>query len=142
MTTLKIGKHDIDENNFYKQNSLEVEGDIVIAENLDYVRFHTKLTATGCILAKAGTGIEAGTGIKAGEGIKAGLGIKAGEGIEAGTGIEAGLSIVCKSLSSKLRIFAGLCLWRLPKPEEKQIVCKKLLQGEICFGELIIKKDE
>lgn len=40
-------------------------------------------------------------------------------------------------MSSGLRIFAGLCLWRLPSTEELTITCGKLEKGEICFGELI-----
>ena len=88
---------------------------------------------------KAGEGIRAGLGIKAGVGIEAGLGIKAGWGIEAGEGIEAGFSICAKTLSCKLRIFAGLCLWRLPTKEETQVVVEKLENGQIAFGELVIK---
>ena len=51
---------------------------------------------------------------------------KAGSGIKAGWGIKA-----------KLRIFAGLIMWRLPNPEELKITCKKLESGTIAFGELI-----
>ena len=41
------------------------------------------------------------------------------------------------TLSSGLRIFAGLCLWRLPEPDELKITCGKLASGEVCYGELI-----
>ena len=41
------------------------------------------------------------------------------------------------ALSIRLRIFAGLCLWRLPTAEEKQITCGKLEKGEVCYGELV-----
>ena len=91
---------------------------------------------------EAGDGIDAGRGIKAGDGIDAGWGIEAGEGIEAGNGIEAGwsikagLSIKCTILSSKLRIFAGLCIWREPQPEEMVIECNRLEKGTVCFGKL------
>jgi len=91
---------------------------------------------------EAGWGIEARLGIKAGWGIEAGEGIKAGEGIEAGLGLKAGLQIVCRTLSSKSRIFAGLVGWRRPTPEETQIRCEELIEGEICFGELVIVQKE
>ena len=91
------------------------------------------IEAGSCI--KAGEGIEAGEGIKAGWDIKASWGIEAGEGIEAGWGIEAGEGII-----SKLRIFAGLCLWRKPKEEEMQIKAK-IVEGEVCFGTVVLIKD-
>jgi len=37
----------------------------------------------------------------------------------------------------KLRIFAGLCLWRLPTDAEMMITCQKLVSGTVCFGNLI-----
>ena len=67
------------------------------------------------------------------------MGIKAGLGIKAGESIEAGLSIYAKFISSKLRIFAGLCVWKLPAKEEQQIIVEKLESGTIAFGELVIK---
>jgi hypothetical protein len=87
---------------------------------------------------EAGLGIEAGSGIKAGWGIEAGEGIKAGEGIEAGGGIEAGLSIICKTISAKFRIFAGLCIWKLPEQNETEIKTEELISGTIAFGNLVI----
>ncbi len=87
---------------------------------------------------KAGEGIEAGWGIEAGGGIEAGWGIEAGGGIKAGEGIEAGLQIICKILSAGLRIFAGLCIWRRPAPEEMTIQVERLASGEVCFGTLQI----
>ena len=77
---------------------------------------------------QAGEGIKAGEGIQAGDGIKAVWGIEAGLGIEAGEGIEAGFSIVAKHISARLRIFAGLCMWRVPDPSEMEI------RGEIRSG--------
>ena len=71
-------------------------------------------------------------------GIEAGWGIEAGEGIKAGGGIKAGLSIVCKTLSAGVRIFAGLAIWKIPSSEEMEIRCEELLRGEVAFGELII----
>jgi hypothetical protein len=82
---------------------------------------------------KAGDGIEAGSGIKAGWGIEAGSGIKAGGGIKAGSGIKAGFSITSKWVSARLRIFAGLCMWRAPTPEEMKIRAE-LRGGVIAFG--------
>ena len=104
-------------------------GHIHISANLGIIRF-TKLSAKGRIWAKAGSGIEAGEGIKAGEGIEAGW------GIEAGSGIEAGFSILAQVVIARLRIFAGLCLWRLPRDEEKQVRAKHI-EGELCFGEFV-----
>ena len=89
---------------------------------------------------KAGCGIEAGDGIKAGCGIEVGWGIKAGCGIEAGDGIKAGWGITCTTLFSKLRIFAGLCIWRNPTKGERSIKCDELVGGEICYGNLIINE--
>src|SRR3990167_223368 len=91
----------------------------------------------GCGI-KAGWSIEAGDGIKAGWSIEAGDGIKAGCGIKAGDGIKAGCGIKAKKISARLRIFAGLCIWRLPTKEEKQIKCEILESGEIAFGELVL----
>lgn len=85
---------------------------------------------------EAGWCISAGSGIEAGGGIRACESIKAGGGIKAGWGIEAGLSISAKSISSGMRIFAGLCIWRLPEPEETEIRAK-LLNGTVAFGTLV-----
>jgi len=103
---------------------------------------------------EAGTGIIAGTGIKAGAGIVAGSGIKAGDGIkagghidagghivaglgiEAGWNIKAGRNISAKWIVAKLRIFAGLCSWRLPTEEETEIRAE-LREGAIAFGKLV-----
>ena len=113
----------------------QFDGHIEIAADLGVVKFSAGLRATGRIRSGAGSGI------KAGEGIEAGWGIKAGSGIEAGDGIEAGFSISAKWVSSRLRIFAGLCLWRLPRPEEAQIHAE-LRSGTIAFGELVEPEKE
>ena len=133
MITFTVLKEHLDEENRYvgPENLADFAGHLEIAEKLGFVVFGA-LKVAGYIWAKAGSGI------KAGEGIKAGWGIKAGEGIEAGWGIKAGFSITCKaSLRSGLRIFAGLCLWRLPKPEESRVECKRLESGQVAFGELV-----
>ena len=70
--------------------------------------------------------------------IKAGWGIEAGWGIKAGWGIEAGEGIKCqKTLSFKLRLFAGLCIWRLPTSKEMEVRCAKKEGGEVIHGNLI-----
>ena len=124
------------------------DGAIEIGADLGWVKFKA-LVATKYIVAKAGSGIEAGWGIEAGSDIKAGWGIKAGEGIEAGWGIkagwgiEAGLKISAKWITAKLRIFAGLCLWRIPTEEETEVAAE-LREGVIAFGKHVepAKTDE
>ena len=94
----------------------------------------------------AGDGIEAGWGITAGDGITAGCGIEAGDGIEAGwgitagDGITAGLTITAKWLDIGLRIFAGLCLWKIPSEEKTMINVEEIKNGEVCYGKLNILK--
>lgn len=154
---LKITKADLDKEGYYKKDSVVVDGFIEIDGDLGTVRFRREISASQFILAKAGSGIEAGDGIRAGSGIRAGLGIKAGWGIEAGLGIEAGdgieaglgiragwgikaglgieagLSISCKSLSTPLRIFAGLCSWKIPSKSEMTII-GKIEKGIVAYG--------
>lgn len=124
LETLTITKSDLDADNFYigAANVSDWSGHIEIAADLGVVNFKARLMARGRIVAEAGTGI------------------KAGLGIEAGWGIEAGLSISCKVIASGLRIFAGLCLWRLPTAEEKKVRCERIDRGEVAFGELVIIK--
>ena len=62
-------------------------------------------------------------------------------GIEAGSGIEAGLSIFAKTISSKYRIFAGLCTWKFPD-EHETLIQAKLLEGTVAFGKLIDPSEE
>ena len=92
---------------------------------------------------KAGLGIEAGRGIEAGLGIEAGWGIKAGSGIKAGEGIKAGLSVICKSvLKFSYQLFAGVCLWRESKEEDKVVQCRELIgTGKIAYGNLKFLKE-
>ena len=117
MEILKITKADIDKDGYYKEPSVDFDGRIEIDANLGWVRFKKFVRAKSSIIAKAGSGIEAG------------------EGIEAGWGIEG------KTIASKLRIFAGLCIWRMPTAEEKQIRAK-LIEGEIAYGELVEPADD
>ena len=108
METLKITKADLNERNEYtRSRDLEFEGHIEIEASLGWVKILG--------LIRAGGGLS----------------------IKAGSSIEAGWSIRCKAkLTVKLRIFAGLCTWRLPKPEELVIECAELTEGTVCFGDL------
>ncbi len=130
------------------RGDLKVDDDLEIACNL----FVTGSIVSGSHIHAIGS-IEAGEGIKANGNISAASNIKAGWSIEAGGrvssgseiktegGIIAGFSIRAKTISSD-RIFAGLCSWRSPTPEEKQIRCEKLLSGTVEYGELVITKPE
>lgn len=103
-----------------------------------------EITAYGSLTA--GEGIFSGRSIFAERTISCGRGITAGEvlssraNISAGQGIQAGFYISCNDLSSELRIFAGICRFRLPRPEEMEIRVKKLVRGEIAFGTLVIQE--
>ena len=151
METLRLTAADFTERNGRKEytGSADVSdyaGSIEIAAGLEWVWF-ASLKASGYILAEAGSGIKAGRGIEAGEGIKAGRGIEAGWGIEAGSGIkagwgiEAGFSVDAKWVEARLRIFAGLCAWRLPDPDEMEIRAE-LRNGVVAFGTLVPAKKE
>ena len=127
MEKLVLTSSDFDKDNDYigGHDLTALQMHLEIDAELGFVKFKS-LVVAGYILAKAGSGI------------KAGWGIEAGEGIKAGWGIEAGWWIICKTtLNTSLRIFAGLCLWRLPEPNEKKISCGKLESGEVCYGDLV-----
>lgn len=115
METLHITRNEIDEQGRYIGEFLvgSWAGNIEIEAGLGYVRFAGRVSAAGCIIAKAGSGIKAGY-------IEAGLGIKAGGGIEAG-----------------FRIFAGICTWRIPTDAERAITCARLIAGEVAYGTLV-----
>jgi len=132
MKTLTITKADLDETGSYvgQEDVSDFDGHIEIAADLGRVKFSTSVRALGRIRAHIGSGIEAGNGIEAG------WGIEAGDGIKAGWGIKAGFSISAKILTARLRIFAGLCAWRLPTPEEMQIHVE-VLSGTVAFGEVV-----
>ena len=114
MKILKITKDDLNERNEYiRSRDLEFEGHIEVEASLGWVRVLGFIRAAGR------------------------LGIEAGSGIEAGWGIKAGFSILCQAgLAAKLRIFAGLCIWRSPELEEQVIECAELTEGTVCFGEV------
>ena len=77
MNTHIITKDQLDaDNNYIGSVSLaDFQGSLEIESSLGWVNFSKTLNVSGCILAKAGSGIGAGRGVKAGRGIKAGLGI-------------------------------------------------------------------
>lgn len=55
---------------------------------------------------------------------------------QAGSGIEAGLSISAQVITTPLRIFAGLCSWKIPTEDEMKIRAKRIEGGGvIAFGE-------
>jgi UDP-3-O-[3-hydroxymyristoyl] glucosamine N-acyltransferase len=92
---------------------------------------------------KAGSYIEAAGYIEAGSYIEAGNSIKSGGYIKAGNSIKADLTITCKELSAKWRIFAGVCTWKVPEESETLITCQKLINGTVAYGKLnIIEKKE
>ena len=148
---MRITKADLDKNGYYAaSDSLESDESIEIDADLGTVRLRGYLKTKLSIVAAAGSGIKAGWGIeagwgikaawgiKAGKGIEAGEGIAAGKGIEAGWGIEAGLGIKAgKDISVKLRVFAGICMWRIPTTEEMTITAQRI-EGNVAFGNLVL----
>ena len=115
MADLIITSADLNERNEYVGDASNVDGSIIIEAGLGTVRFKGLVRARLSVTAKAGSGI------------------KAGWGIEAGDGIKAGLSITAKWVGARFRIFAGICLWKLPDPGEDEIRAE-LRGGIIAFG--------
>lgn len=129
MKTFIITKSDIDDHGLYTGalNAAEViDGHLVIEADLGRVLFKGSLRVKGGITAKAGTSIEAGLSIISGGSIKSGGNIIADRDIKAGTYIEAGGDITAKTISSRLRIFAGVATRKHPEPEEMQVRAKQL----------------
>ena len=93
------------------------EGNLESKETIE-IHLDDRFVIKGSIITEKS--IIAERDIEAGEGIKAGWGIKAGCGIEAG-----------------FRIFAGTSVYRSSKNCIKTISCKRLIKGEIAFGQLI-----
>ena len=120
LTTLNITKADLNERNEYigATDVSDFAGHIEIAADLGRVKFKASIAVKGRIRALAGSGISAG------------------DGISAGSGISAGLSVAAKWIEARLRIFAGLCDWKLPEPEEMEIRAE-LRKGVVAFGTLI-----
>jgi len=137
---------DIGDDGYYaKSRDLIVTGGLSVDVGV-WLRVRGRIKAGEGIEAgsgiKAGEGIEAGSdikagwGIEAGSGIKAGWDIKAGSGIEAGWGIEAGSGISAKWVGAALRIFAGLCSWRLPTEVECEIRAE-VRGGTVAHGTVV-----
>ena len=114
-TTIKLTKADFDaDNNYIGKYDLSNATQTIETEiNLGCLKFKGSIKTKKSILIAYGCGISAGGGISA------------GDGISAGWGISAGLTIIAKYISSKLRIFAGLCVWRRPTEEEMKIKDRK-----------------
>ncbi len=112
---MRITKADLDENGYYAaSDSLESDESIEIDADLGTVRLRGYLKTKLSIVAAAGSGIKAGWGIEAGWGIKAG-----------------------KDISVKLRVFAGICMWRIPTTEEMTITAQRI-EGNVAFGNLVL----
>ena len=120
---MKILKITAENRGQYENTVIDFAGKIEIDANLGWVKF-ASIKARFSIVALSGSGIEVG------------LGIKAGWGIEAGEGIKAGWGIKAKFVSVKLRIFAGICSWRLPTPAEMEIRAE-VRSGAVCFGNVV-----
>ena len=110
-TILKITKADLGADNFYvgATDVSDFDGSIEIAADLGRVRFKAGVKAKFSIRALAGSGISAGWGIS------------------------AGFSVVAKWIEARLRIFAGLCAWREPTPEETEVRAE-LRNCTVAFG--------
>ncbi len=105
------------------------------------------IKAGGCITTRFG--IKAGYDITADrsitaicKGIEAGEYITSGESITAGSGITAGCAISAKTyIDCGGRIFAGIKVGDTDENCKKDITCAELKQGQICYGNLILRKD-
>ena len=105
-----------------------LEGDLISEEAIE-IDLDDRFVVRGCIQTKKGIVVHYG--------IEAGLGIKAGWGIEAGEGIEAE-----KFIDVQKRIFAGISVYRTSKDCDKTIRCAELRNGEICYGDLTLTKED
>ena len=111
-----------------KNGDYVITGDLISDEDIE-IELDDWLRVTGSIISKKTIRIKKT--------------IVAGNRIEAGDGIKAGLSIDCKWIKARLRIFAGLCTWKNPSEEEMTITCEELKEGIIAFGRLnLIPKKE
>ena len=117
MKTFTITKSMLDSNGTYigTTDLSSFEGNIEAEGNLGTVIFK-HLAATGHIIFQAGSEIKAGYGIKAGSGIAA------------------------RTISAKLHILAGTCIWKIPTGIETEIRVEKVLSGTISHGTLVLTK--
>ena len=72
--------------------------------------------------------------------VEAGVYLQVRGRIEAGEGIKAGLTITAKWLSVKLRIFAGICGWKIPAREE-QVIDAEVRSGLVAHGVVVRSKE-
>jgi hypothetical protein len=105
-----------------------LEGDLISEETIE-IDLDDRFVVKGEIRTKKSLVIRCG--------IEAGWGIEAGEGIEAGCGIEAKTFI-----SVKKRIFAGISIYSTSDDCDKSIRCAELRGGEICYGDLLLTKED
>lgn len=113
MDTLKITKADLNERNEYAvADSLEFRGSVEVEANLGVVRIRGRAIVVGALSVNAGSSLEVGGSLK------------------------VGLSITAKWISCEFRIFAGLCDWKIPSPEEMRINAE-VRKGIVCFGEVM-----
>jgi len=111
--TLKITKADLNERNEYAvADSLEFRGSVEVEANLGVVRIRGRAIVVGALSVNAGSSLEVGGSLK------------------------VGLSITAKWISCEFRIFAGLCDWKIPSPEEMRINAE-VRKGIVCFGEVM-----
>ena len=68
--------------------------------------------------------------------LKVGESLEVGWSLKVGGSLKVGLSITAKWISCEFRIFAGLCDWKIPSPEEMRINAE-VRKGIVCFGEVM-----
>jgi len=118
---------------------MEVEGDIVTEQNIDAgwdISAGRDIIAGSAIRSRMS--ISAGRDIKSERYIQVGGSINVGHIIKTGGSILAETYIQAKDIDAGLRIFAGLIAWRYPLPYEMEIRCKRLIKGEVAYGNLIL----
>ena len=123
MEKLIITKNDLNDNNEYKEDSIDFDGAIIFEENLGIVKIKKSLKASTYIEAKIGSGIEAGGGIEAGDGIEAGWSVL--------TRLSGGLKA---SFVSCLRICVGIDI------EEEQMIEASIKKGVVLLGKVVEPK--
>ena len=149
MDTLKITKADLNERNEYAvADSLEFRGSVEVEANLGVVRIRGRAIVVGALSVNAGSSLEVGGSLKVGSSLEVGgslevgsslevgWSLEVGESLEVGGSLKVGLSITAKWISCEFRIFAGLCDWKIPSPEEMRINAE-VRKGIVCFGEVM-----
>ena len=155
MDTLKITKADLNERNEYAvADSLEFRGSVEVEANLGVVRIRGRAIVVGALSVNAGSSLEVGGSLKVGSSLEVGGSLEVGSSLEVGWSLEVGeslevgwslkvggslkvgLSITAKWISCEFRIFAGLCDWKIPSPEEMRINAE-VRKGIVCFGEVM-----